>query len=67
MFKKKSLFSTLFLKTYFKNMKRILFLFISLLFIQPLLAQDDQFEGKQEENDMEALRKWIREKKISNC
>lgn len=47
-------------------MKRIpLFLLSFLLLVfSNLLYADDNFEGKQEDSDMDALRKWIREKRM---
>ncbi|MFA6119630.1 MAG: hypothetical protein WCT85_04915 [Parachlamydiales bacterium] len=45
-------------------MNRYLFLFLSVLLIHTTFAEEDQFEGKQEDTDMDALRKWIREKRL---
>lgn len=44
-------------------MKRFIFFLLSLFFIQAIYGQDP-FEGKQEDPDMDALRQWIREKRM---
>jgi len=44
-------------------MKRYLVLLLTFLFYQFSYAQD-HFDGKQEDPDMDALRKWIREKRM---
>jgi hypothetical protein len=44
-------------------MKRYIFFLLSIFFLQAAFAQDP-FEGKHEDPDMDALRKWIREKRM---
>lgn len=46
--------------------KKILFFYFALFFVFPLLAQsqEESFEGRQEDSEMEALRQWLREKRL---
>ena len=48
----------------FKNFK-IVAIIIGILFIHPLFSKaDDTFEGKQETPDMEALLRWVQDKRL---
>ena len=44
-------------------MKRFI-LFFTVLLTTVAFAQDDSFQGRQEDPDMEALRKWVRQKRL---
>ncbi|NGX48464.1 MAG: hypothetical protein K940chlam5_00049 [Candidatus Anoxychlamydiales bacterium] len=52
------------MKVIFKiSMKRYIYFLLAIFFLQAAFARDP-FEGKQEEPDMDALRKWVREKRM---